>query len=265
MYEKNSSVPAPMSFHRLFKKPLDDTSIFYSMKDLVNYVKTGAAYNGQKITLISSYGNFNSIRNFTIYDRIPIIDLAPSEHVWKNQSDTIKYMLIYNRYNPNTNGDTVISETENVKDYNKLAYYSIMDIADLFNYLFYNGNNYSYKFSFDLVYIKDNKWHKRINNKLTQGSSPLSINEGGTNNFLKIYRNTEESSSKVLFTLDDPEGTLLTDNNGEKIPGKYEIMPQHSFMDSDNPYTDNGYSGYVSSIYMMVPKAYSDIVDKYNL
>ena len=53
--------------------------------------------------------------------------------------------------------------------------------------------------------------------------------------------------------------------SAKQIPGKYEIMPQHSFMDSDNPYTDNGYSGYVSRIYMMVPKVYSDIVDKYNL
>lgn len=263
MYEKNSSIPAPMSFHRLFKKPLDDTSVFYSMRDLVNYVKTGAVYNGQKITLISSYGNFNTIRNFTIYDKMPIIDLAPSEHVWKYQSDAVKYMLIYNRYNPDIVGDITNSGTENVKDYNKLAYYSIMDIVDLFSYIF--SNNYSYKFLFDFVYIKDNKWHIRSNNKLTQGSSPLSINEGGTNNFLKIYRNTEELSSKVLFTLDDPEGTLLTDFHGEKIPGKYEIMPQHSFMDSDNPYTDNGYSGYISSIYMMVPKVYSDIVDKYNL
>lgn len=259
MYEKNSSVPAPMSFHRLFKKPLDDTSIFYSMEDLVSYVKTGAVYNGQKITLISSYldNKLNNIRTFTIYDGVPIIDLSPSEYILRDHYNTTeKSLLIYNRYNNRKSGDDIRPITS---DTINTSYYSIIDIIDLF-YLLFDTNKY--EFLLNAMYIKDNKWNSTSIN--IKQSSPLSNNVSSTSS-VKICQNTEEAKSNSLFILDDPEGMLSLDKYGRNgISGKYEIAPQCLNM-YDNKYKELGYIGYVSKLYMSLPEEYSNIISKYNL
>ena len=40
----NNTLNTPMSFHRLMKTPLDDSSVFNSVPELINYIKLDLFY-----------------------------------------------------------------------------------------------------------------------------------------------------------------------------------------------------------------------------
>lgn len=75
-----ASLDTLTSFHRLYATPLDDSIIFNNIDDMLNYVRNnGAAYNGQKVSVVNNYG----IVDYTVCDKIPIIDLKGAEPVFK--------------------------------------------------------------------------------------------------------------------------------------------------------------------------------------
>jgi len=74
------SLDTLMSYHRLKKGPLDDSEIFSSVKDLMNYCTNGACYNGQRVAV----DNGNFIVEYVIRNNIPIIDMKGSEPIFKS-------------------------------------------------------------------------------------------------------------------------------------------------------------------------------------
>ena len=79
----------PGQFHRLFKKPLDDMETFSNTKDLYEYCQRGAAYDGQRVAV-----NFEThTQDYTIRNKIPIIDLYNFEWIVKEYSGK-KYVLV---------------------------------------------------------------------------------------------------------------------------------------------------------------------------
>lgn len=90
-----ASLDTLTSFHRLYATPLDDSIIFNSVSNMLNYIKnTGAPYEGQKMSVVNSTG----IVDYTIHKGIPIIDLKGTEALFKTvefQDTNYVSMLIY--------------------------------------------------------------------------------------------------------------------------------------------------------------------------
>lgn len=73
------SLDTMMSYHRLKRNPLDDSEIFTNLADLMEYCRTGASYNGQRVAV---YEN-NILVEYVIKNGIPIIDMKGSEPIFK--------------------------------------------------------------------------------------------------------------------------------------------------------------------------------------
>lgn len=91
------SLDSVMSRHRLMRAPLDDSEIYASLSDLMNYCKNGACYDGQRVAVVD---NNLGLIEYTIKNNIPIINLRGSEPIFNSlnfNGDTSESrgMLIY--------------------------------------------------------------------------------------------------------------------------------------------------------------------------
>ena len=86
-----TALNTPMSYHRVNKIPLDDSSVFNSTADLMSYCKSGAWYNGQKVAVNLKYYT----QTYTIRDSVPIIDLPPGMEWQTITKGSDIYALVY--------------------------------------------------------------------------------------------------------------------------------------------------------------------------
>lgn len=93
------SLDTAISYHRLKKAPLDDSEVFNSLRDLMDYCDKGASYNGQRVVVLDDvYGDVE----YVIKNNIPIIDMRGSEpSFWPwyfdGDNNSTNGMLIYER------------------------------------------------------------------------------------------------------------------------------------------------------------------------
>ena len=69
--------PMYRGYHRMLSGPLDDCSVFYTVEDLVRYVKYGTAYSGQHIVLIDKTRAKNTPFEFILVEDNDVLKLYP--------------------------------------------------------------------------------------------------------------------------------------------------------------------------------------------
>ena len=74
------SLDTAMSYHRLKRAPLDDMEVFSNLRDLMDYCKDGARYDGQRVVVLND--TLGSVE-YTIKNNIPIINMRGSEPIFE--------------------------------------------------------------------------------------------------------------------------------------------------------------------------------------
>ena len=86
----------PVGFHRVNKAPLDDSDVFYNIRDVLDYIDSGAAYDGQRICLRLPHYNQNVTLKTGKSNKLFAIPDLPSGHEWiTKQIASNLYVLIY--------------------------------------------------------------------------------------------------------------------------------------------------------------------------
>ena len=191
------SLDTMMSYHRLKRAPLDDSEVFSSVKELMDYCDNGARYDGQKVTVIDDYSG--KMFKYTIKNGIPIIDMNGSEPIFKDinfyegPEDTIsKGLLIYysNECGNNWNSIEIFNYSHDfIFDENKLC---LINQSDIFKHPFIvysNGSpiviNKGKSFSYHIELInKEYTTTKEINVKID-----ICDNSNGDQKFYSINSN----------------------------------------------------------------------------
>ena len=75
------SLDTAMSYHRLKRAPLDDMEVFANLRDLMDYCKDGARYDGQRVVVLND--TLGSVE-YTIKNNIPMISMRGSEPIFKS-------------------------------------------------------------------------------------------------------------------------------------------------------------------------------------
>ena len=136
------SLDTPMSYHRLRKASLDDSEIFTNLKDLMDYCKNGASYDGQRVAVIT---NTLGTVEYVIRNNIPMIDMRGSEPIFKE--------LTFDGDNTSTHGlliyDQILTNVYTLNDiftfdYDKLCIISQLEIFRIIDSD--ASNSYKYKF-----------------------------------------------------------------------------------------------------------------------
>lgn len=162
MNEIEKHLSTPMGIHRVLREPYDDREVFESVYDLVKYCKTGARYNGQRVTLKTNtkVGALDIIANFTIMDDFPILELPSGQLITEDitiDDVTNKYVLVY-YYNPIMAKQKMMLENYFVENNltNYLTYsinnpfmYSLMEILDIFR-IYFNEEDYLH-YDYDFI------------------------------------------------------------------------------------------------------------------
>lgn len=136
------SLDTPMSYHRLKRSPLDDREVFNNLRDLMDYCKDGARYDGQRVVVLND--NLESVE-YTIKNNIPIINMRGSEPIFKSltfdgESSESHGLLIYENNNLTEiwNRDEVFSFNEGkLCLINQLEIFRILDAAGNKTFKFY--------------------------------------------------------------------------------------------------------------------------------
>lgn len=135
------SLDTLMSYHRLKKAPLDDREVFNNLRDLMDYCKDGASYDGQRVVVLND--TLGSVE-YTIKNNIPIIDMRGSEPIFKSitfdgDSSETHGLLIYEN---NLGGvwskdDVFIFNDGKMCLLNQLEIFRILDAAGNKSFKFY--------------------------------------------------------------------------------------------------------------------------------
>lgn len=136
------SLDTPISYHRLKRAPLDDKEVFNNLRDLMDYCKDGARYNGQRVVVLND--NYKSVE-YTIKNNIPIINMIGSEPIFKSltfdgESSESHGLLIYENNNLSEiwERDEVFSFNEGkLCLFNQLEIFRILDAAGNKTFKFY--------------------------------------------------------------------------------------------------------------------------------
>lgn len=91
------SLDTAMSYHRLKRAPLDDMEVFANLRDLMDYCKDGARYDGQRVAVLN---DTLGLVEYSIKNNIPMINMRGSEPLFKSitfsgDSSATHGMLIY--------------------------------------------------------------------------------------------------------------------------------------------------------------------------
>lgn len=141
----------PMGIHRLLREPYDDREIFTNVANLVTYCKSGAFYDGQRVSLMigdKSMADMHMI-NFTMRVKsdcnsaYPIMDHECGRlHVEKIGSNY--YVLVYH-YNPVSGA--MFDAGRKTLDYREEGMqYSILELLNLFDLSTNNTHSFYYKY-----------------------------------------------------------------------------------------------------------------------
>lgn len=201
MNEVKKHLSTPMGIHRVLREPYDDREVFESVYDLIKYCKTGARYDGQRVTLKTNtkIGNFGVVANFTIFNDYPILELPSGQLITEDikvNGITNKYVLVY-YYNPMMlkqkemvlNNYFVGNNLTNYLTYsiNNPFMYSLMEILDIFriNFNEQNYDHYNFDFILKINSTKDN-YTIHISQDYNPFNDPQQNNRSRSNNEL-IY------------------------------------------------------------------------------
>jgi len=79
-----NSLNTPMSYHRLNRQPLDDSEVFSSLKDLMDYCDNMARYDGQRVVVTANNSHNLPAIEYVIKNNIPIIsNMMGSELIFR--------------------------------------------------------------------------------------------------------------------------------------------------------------------------------------
>ena len=181
-----ASLDTIMSFHRVNSQPLDDSMIFNTIDSMLNYVKNnGAAYNGQKVSVINNYG----IVDYTVCDKIPIIDLKGTEPIFKSitfNNTAYASMLIYDSGFNNSSSAWTINELFKIS----------AEKYSLFNQLKVICNG-SYVFEIDISNTSGGVASSKI--QFDQGFDPIyEFNTSGESGYMILNPNITDNSNIIL-------------------------------------------------------------------
>ena len=122
------SYNSPVARHRLMKAPLDDSEVYTSMSDLMEYCKSGTAYDGQKVAVNLKYFT----QDFIIHDdgegnMIPLVHLQDNRVEWKTVGGN-HFALVYYYNRPGV----AFSLTDRFTYTDNPFAWSILDLLDIF-------------------------------------------------------------------------------------------------------------------------------------
>lgn len=135
------SLDTALSRHRLMRAPLDDREVFANLRDLMDYCKDGARYDGQRVVVLND--TLGSVE-YTIKNNIPMINMRGSEPIFKSlyfsgDSSESHGILIYEN---NLGGTWQQSEVFSLNEgklclLNQLEIFRILDAAGNKSFKFY--------------------------------------------------------------------------------------------------------------------------------
>lgn len=189
-----SSIDTPKSFHRIVNVPIDDSSTFNSIYDLMNYCqKKQSVYDGQVVT-VNFYNGYT--QDYVIKKTINGNEYLPVPSFKNTELNTINigseiYVLVY--YRNGSNGRVFANNI--LSSLNDIYSYSIIDNIPLFvdnrSFSFYmtiGSSRYSWTQNFDPC---ANKVYDNTNTKNGKSIS------GGVNYIHNI------NNEKTYITSDD--------------------------------------------------------------
>lgn len=137
------ALSTPNTFHRLNRKPLDDSEVFSNLRDLMDYCNNGARYNGQRVVVDDG----SKSMEYLIKNNIPMIDTKGNDLIFKKitfSGDAAEShgLLIY--YNNCLSGgtpwsrDNIISfDEDKLSLFNQIEIFRILDAAKNKTFKFY--------------------------------------------------------------------------------------------------------------------------------
>lgn len=169
------SLSTPMSYHRLYRSPLDDSEVFDNLRELMDYCDTGARYDGQRVIVLN--GELEPTE-YVIKNNIPLIDMKGSEPIFKSQWFKGDYKESYG----------LLIYEDNNRDGNTWSPYDVFSLTSgklcLLNQLEIFRLGGEFKFSYDMIPMRDSDigstgvWNQSYNPYI-DGSSHVPVSGNG--------------------------------------------------------------------------------------
>lgn len=210
------SLDTPISYHRLKRAPLDDMEVFANLRNLMDYCKDGARYDGQRVVVLND--TLGSVE-YNIKNNIPIINMRGSEPVFKSitftgDSSATHGMLIYE----NNLGE--IWDQNEVFSFNE-GKFCIINQLEIFRILDAAGNK-SFKFYMERLTrhtdtLFTTSWSQNYNPYIDGASNPISGESSGavitelsfnstTNGWLKC-------TNSAFYLMPRTNNAVIAENN----------------------------------------------------
>lgn len=194
------SLDTAMSYHRLKRSPLDDREVFTNLRDLMDYCKDGARYNGQRVVVMATDGNHQYPIEYCIVDNIPLIDMRGSEPIFKTigfsgDASATHGMLIYehNMGEIWRQNQVFCFDEANFCLLNQIEIFRILDAAGNKTFKFYIERTTR---GTDTVFTAT--WNQSYNPYIDGKSNSISVSSGAT--ITKMSYNNTASSTSWLYT-----------------------------------------------------------------
>ena len=124
--------PMYRGYHRMLSGPLDDCSTFYTVEDLIRYVKYGTAYNGQHIILIDKTHAKDTPFEFVLIEDNNTLKLYPLfDFTYRKIANDRTGLLVY-RHDFEFANSSYEYSTDNLCILNNENIYSICNLFKLF-------------------------------------------------------------------------------------------------------------------------------------
>ncbi len=180
------SYNSPVARHRLMKAPLDDSEVYTSMASLMDYCKSGTAYDGQRVAVNLKYFNQEFVlRSDNNGNVIPLLHIPENELQWKLvNSDHFVMVYYYNRSGKTFSISDRFTYTEDP------FAWAIMEFLPIFK----EDDNYTFRLEVD-----DYNHHESVYT-VTQGS-PLDVSGANpvsaTANVTSIGKRTSNNNAYI--------------------------------------------------------------------
>lgn len=129
------ALSTPTTFHRLNRKPLDDSEVFSNLRDLMNYCNSGARYNGQRVVVDDG----SKSMEYLIKNNIPMIDTKGNDLIFEkitfsgDAAESHGLLIYYNNIlsggSPWTVDDVISFDESKLSLLNQIEIFRILDAA----------------------------------------------------------------------------------------------------------------------------------------
>lgn len=210
------SLDTAISRHRLMRASLDDREVFANLRDLMDYCKDGARYDGQRVVVLNDA--LSSVE-YNIKNSIPMINMRGSEPIFKSitfsgDSSATHGMLIYEN---NLGGAW---EQNEVFTFNE-SKFCLLNQLEIFRILDASGNK-SFKFYmerltrdtdtlFTRTWVQSyNPYNDGANNAISGASSGATVNE------ISFYATTDawlKNSNSAFYLMPRTASAVSAEDN----------------------------------------------------